>query len=29
MQGKRCVVHGCTNIDDLNSLVVEESAQYL
>ena len=29
MPGKRCVVHGCTNIADLNSLVLKESAQYL
>ena len=26
MPGKRCVVHGCTNIADLNSLVLKESA---
>ena len=29
MLGKRSVVHGCTNIADLNSLVLKESARYL
>ena len=29
MPGKRCVVYGCTNIADLNSLVLKESARYL
>ena len=29
MPGKRCVMHGCSNIADLNSPKLRESVRYL